>query len=125
MATHLAAAPNTWPGDAPPLDAVVVFGYPLNPPGGSKSSPDRVSHLLQLTVPMLIVQGTRDSFGGPKDVKTALGARTPLISIHEVEGGDHSFTVSKSARRPQADVDAAVLDAITAWISRLHTPSGA
>src|SRR5262245_287449 len=73
MATHLAAARESWPDKAPPLDGVVVFGYPLNPPGGpSRVSPDRVSHLVRIAVPTLIVQGTRDSFGGPDDIMQAV-----------------------------------------------------
>jgi uncharacterized protein len=116
MATHLAAAPESWPDQAPPLDGVVVFGYPLNPPGGpSRVSPDRVSHLLRITVPTLIVQGTRDSFGGPDDitraVKTAGG--NAAIAVHPVDGGDHSLTV-KSKARPQNIADAAVFDAVVA-----------
>jgi predicted alpha/beta-hydrolase family hydrolase len=117
MATRLAGAPESWPDKAPPLDGVVVFGYPLNPPGGpSRVSPDRVSHLLRITVPTLIVQGTRDSFGGPDAildaVKTAGGNRA--IAVHPVEGGDHSLSIAKSKTRSQADVDTAVFDAVAA-----------
>jgi len=117
MATHLAAEPQSWPDQAPRLNGVVVFGYPLNPPGGpSRVSPDRVSHLLRITVPTLIVQGTRDSFGGPdkvtQAVKSAGGNRA--IAVHAVEGGDHSLSIPKSKTRSQADVDAAVFDAVVA-----------
>ena len=116
MATHLAASSAAWPADAPPLDAVVVFGYPLKPPGGSKTSPDRVSHLLQLTVPTLIVQGTRDSFGGPDDVRRALADRggRAAIQVHAVEGGDHSLVVRKKGA---AGSDEQVWDAVAAWIA--------
>lgn len=116
MATHLAASPAAWPADAPPLDAVVVFGYPLNPPGGSKASPDRVSHLLQLTVPTLIVQGTRDSFGGPDDIRRALADRgaQSAIHVHAVDGGDHSLTVRKKGA---AGGDEQIWDAVAAWIA--------
>jgi predicted alpha/beta-hydrolase family hydrolase len=87
MATHVAAAPDEWPADAPSLAGVVVFGYPLNPPGGpSKRSPDRVSHLARIEVPTLIVQGTRDNFGGPDDVRAAM----PQARVHAVVGADHS-----------------------------------
>ena len=133
MATHLAAAPESWPDKAPPLDGVVVFGYPLNPPGGasrvsSAGAPaarglrggvaDRLSHLLRITVPTLIVQGTRDSFGGPDAiidaVKAAGGNRA--IAVHPVQGGDHSLSIPKSKTRSQADVDTAVFDAVAALV---------
>jgi uncharacterized protein len=124
IATHLAASPDNWPADAPPLAGVVALGYPLNPPGGAGRQ-DRVSHLFAASVPILIVQGTRDSFGGPKDVGAALGDRAPRITIHEVPTGDHSFNVQKSSGKTQAEADADVLDAISAWLARPRTASGA
>ena len=109
MATHLAAAPEEWPSAAPPLAGVIVLGYPLNPPGGpSKRSPDRVSHLARIDVPLLIVQGTRDSFGGPKDITRA----APQAQVVEVPTGDHSFAVLKSAGTTQDEIDAMVIDKI-------------
>ena len=71
IATHLAAQPEQWPAGLPPLNGVVVLGYPLAPPGGRRTG-DRVSHLKGLTVPTLIVQGTRDAFGGPDEVSSAI-----------------------------------------------------
>ena len=118
MATHLAAAQSA---GEPPLAGVVVFGYPLQPPGGSKRSPDRVSHLLAIRVPTLIVQGSRDTFGGPSDITAALeqaanasGAAMPPITVHEVEGGDHSLTVRRKTERP---VDYDVWDRVADFVS--------
>jgi predicted alpha/beta-hydrolase family hydrolase len=105
IATHLAAAPDLWPDKAPPLAGVVVFGYPLNPPGGpSKRSPDRVSHLARIVVPVLIVQGTRDTFGGPDAIRDAM----PNATVHAVEGADHS---------PAVKYDQDVLDGVAAFVS--------
>jgi uncharacterized protein len=119
MATHLAADPERWPADAPGLDGVVVLGYPLNPPGGSKRSPDRVSHLGRVTVPMLIVQGTRDSFGGPEAIAAAVDslATPPPVQVHTVDGGDHSFAAPKS-KGTAAEIDARVCDAIAAFVGQ-------
>ena len=121
MATHLAAAQDSWPGETPPLDGVIVFGYPLNPPGGpSRVSPDRVSHLLRIRVPTLIVQGTRDSFGGPDDIRRTIDAAggNPAIAVHEVTGGDHSLSV-RSKAHPQDDIDRTVFDAVLGLIGRV------
>jgi uncharacterized protein len=117
IATHLAGAPESWPDAAPPLNGVVVFGYPLNPPGGpSRVSPDRVSHLLRITVPTLIVQGTRDGFGSPEAILTAVKSAggNPAIAVHPVEGGDHSLSIPKNKTRSQAEVDDAVFEAVIA-----------
>jgi len=115
MATHLAATPDAWPAGASPLGGAIVLGYPLNPPGGARRQ-DRVSHLFKINVPTLIVQGTRDSFGGPADLKDALAGRQPMITIHAVDGGDHSFAVPKTKTRTQAQVDEGICDAIVEWI---------
>jgi predicted alpha/beta-hydrolase family hydrolase len=128
IATHLAAgiAPvdgaqdNTaqWP-DAPKPSGVIAFGYPLAPPR-SKRTGDRVTHLKTLTVPTLIVQGTRDPFGGPDEITEAIADAVPPppIEIMTVEGGDHSFAVLKSSGRDQTLVHAEIQDAVADWISK-------
>jgi predicted alpha/beta-hydrolase family hydrolase len=120
IATHLAAAPEQWPAGLKPLAGVVVLGYPLAPPGGRRTG-DRVSHLKRLTVPTLIVQGTRDAFGGPDEVVSAVAAdgASPPIEVVTVAGGDHSFAVLKSSGRDQDAVHAEVQDRIAGWI-RAH-----
>jgi predicted alpha/beta-hydrolase family hydrolase len=118
IATHLAAAPEAWPAEVPPPLGVVALGYPLAPPGGRRSG-DRVSHLRRLAVPGLIVQGTRDPFGGPDEVRDAVFAdgAAPPIDVYTVAGGDHSFGVLKSSGRDPAAVHAEVQDAIVQWIA--------
>lgn len=117
IATHLAAAPDTWPDDVPPPLGVVALGYPLAPPGGRRSG-DRVSHLRRLTVPTLIVQGTRDPFGGPDEVREAVfaGGAAPPIDIYTVAGGDHSFGVLKSSGREPSSVHADIQGYIVTWV---------
>jgi predicted alpha/beta-hydrolase family hydrolase len=121
IATHLAASPDRWPAGAPPLAGVVVFGYPLAPPRGRQTG-DRVTHLKAMTVPALIVQGTRDVFGGPDEIREAVGDHV-TIDIHPVEGGDHSFNLLKSSGREPAAVHAEIQDAVAAWILRRTAPS--
>lgn len=125
MATHLAADLAAWPGGAPPLSGVVVLGYPLAPPGGRRSG-DRVSHLRRLGVPTLIVQGTRDVFGGPDEVREAIFADgvTPPVDIVSVDGGDHSFAVLKSSGREQPAVHAEIQDGVVGWVSERIRPAG-
>ena len=114
MATHLAAQANRWTG-ALPLVGAVVFGYPLTPPGPRGG--DRVSHLRQLQVPLLVVQGTRDSFGGPDDVRAAVGDAAG-IEILPVPTGDHSLKVLKSVGQSQADVERGVATRVAEWMQR-------
>lgn len=112
MATHVAAQPSQWIAAAP-LAAAVAFGYPLRPPGPRGG--DRVSHLARLAVPTLIVQGTRDTFGGPDDIAAA-AANAPHVTVLPVETGDHSLKVLASSGRRQEDVEADVADRVASWI---------
>ena len=116
IATHLGATLDRWP-EAPRPSGVIAFGYPLAPPR-SKRTGDRVTHLKLLTVPTLIVQGTRDPFGGPDEVKEAIADASPAppIDVLSIEGGDHSFAVLKSSGRDQAKVHAEILDDVVSWI---------
>lgn len=118
IATHLGAQLDKWPQARKP-SGVIAFGYPLAPPR-SRRTGDRVTHLKQLTVPTLIVQGTRDPFGGPDEIKEALADASPPPPIEYlvVEGGDHSFAVLKSSGRDPAVVHAEIQDAVAAWIAK-------
>ena len=116
IATHLGAGLERWP-EVPKPSGIVAFGYPLAPPR-SKRTGDRVTHLKLLTVPTLIVQGTRDPFGGPDEVKEAIADAVPPppIEVLTVEGGDHSFAVLKSSGRDQQAVHAEIQDAVVEWM---------
>jgi len=112
IASHVAAS------DAPPdgVTGLVLLGYPLHPPG----QPDklRIAHLPQLRIPTLVVQGSRDEFGGDAEVRAAFRAVPAKVDWHIVAGGDHSFKVPRSAGQSQADVMGGTYDAVAAWMQR-------
>jgi predicted alpha/beta-hydrolase family hydrolase len=107
MATHLGAQ------HLEGLNGIVVLGYPLHPPG--KPEQLRVAHLPSIEVPVLIVQGERDTFGTPDEFTPHLDAMRAPVTLHVVHGGDHSLTV----RGPRGQgVHDSVMDTIAAWVSR-------
>jgi predicted alpha/beta-hydrolase family hydrolase len=77
---------------------LVCLGYPFLPPGSTR--PPRTAHLRELRTPALIVQGTRDPFGGREAV--AAYALAAAIRLHWLEDGDHSFKPRKSSGRSEA-----------------------
>ncbi len=120
IGSHVAAAPDADQADAPPWSArlrgLVFFGYPLHPP--AKPQQLRVSHLPRITVPMLFVQGSKDAFGTPDELRAFIDVLPSRCTLHVVEGGDHSYTVLKRWPVPQVVVyDRAVTGAV-AWIRR-------
>ena len=78
IASHLAAA-----GDA--CAGLVCLGYPLHPPKQPEKL--RVAHLPKLTRPTLVLQGKRDEFGTPEELRAHF---PPAVEIVALPGG-HSF----------------------------------
>ena len=83
---------------------VVALGYPFHPPG--RPGQTRLSPLQALTVPCLIIQGTRDPFGKPEEVE---GYDLPgQVSLFWAPDGDHSLAPRKASGRTLAqNLDAA------------------
>lgn len=107
--TSGAAARGLLPG----VRGLAFLGFPLHPPG--KPGTERADHLDQVTVPMLFLQGTRDTFAKLdllEDVSRRLGPRSTL---HLVQGGDHSFAVPRSAGRSPAELVQELADTLVRW----------
>ena len=118
VATEVAAAGGDEVDD---LSGIVLLGYPLHPVG--KRAASRGRHLLDLQVPVFFVQGTRDVFGTPDDLRDLLGALPLDSEVHVVSGGDHSFTVPKRGPLTQSQVHAEIMDDVARWIAAV--PSAA
>jgi uncharacterized protein len=90
IATHIAAA-----REGLVLEGLVLLGYPLHPMG--KPLVVR-SEILDVRLPMLVVQGTRDTLGTADEVKKLLkGVSRARVAV--VEGGDHSFAIPRAGSR--------------------------
>jgi len=100
--------------DGEPCAGLVLLGYPLHPPGRPEQL--RTRHLPAISVPMLIVQGERDAFGTPDELRPVLRKLKAKSELYVVAGGDHSFKVPKSAGTPQAEVHARVQHEIERWL---------
>lgn len=94
MATLLAA------GKFRDNDGVACYGYPFHPPG--KLDRWRTDHLDKVAVPLLVVQGTRDPFGKPDELK-AQGQIPGLTRLCWLDGGNHDF--QPLARQPEQQAD--------------------
>jgi predicted alpha/beta-hydrolase family hydrolase len=94
---------------------LVCLGYPFRPPGAAAWAVEkRTAHLRLLRTPALIVQGTRDSFGGPAEVEGY--ALAPGIRLHWIADGDHSLKPRKSSGRTEAQNLAEAVAAIAAFV---------
>jgi len=64
---------------------------------------------------MLFVQGTRDAFGTPDELKAIIKRLKPAATLYLIDGGDHSFKVPKSIGISQEQVYESTMDEIARW----------
>jgi len=95
------------------IDGLVFLGYPLHPPGKPEQLRDK--HLSKILAPMLFVQGSRDAFGTPDELKPVLAGVKALHTLYPIESGDHSFKVPKKVGTPQDKVYSDIMDKIADW----------
>lgn len=111
--TSIAAADEPLPD----VCGLVFLGFPLHAAG--RPGDERAAHLARVTVPMLFLQGTRDRLADPgrlRPVCDGLGAR---VTLHLVEGGDHSFHVPKRSGRSDAEVVDELARVVADWSATL------
>jgi predicted alpha/beta-hydrolase family hydrolase len=99
-----------------PAAGLVFLGYPLHPPG----RPDRIrdAHLDAVPVPMLFLQGTRDTFARPELLAAVLARLRPRAELVTIEGGNHSFRVAGGPRDP-AVIAASLAEPAAAFVRRV------
>jgi predicted alpha/beta-hydrolase family hydrolase len=91
---------------------LIYLGYPLHPPG--KPEKLRDEHLYGLRVPMLFLQGTKDTFA-TRDLLEGVVSRIPSAVLTWIEGGDHSFAVAGN-KRSAAGIGASLGPAVVEFI---------
>jgi predicted alpha/beta-hydrolase family hydrolase len=97
------------------VQAVVCLAFPLHPPGRPDRS--RAAELLAPQVPRLVLQGSRDSFGGADDVRRAVAGR-PDVRVVELSGADHSFRLAKGSTTTPADQREQVVAEVARFVRR-------
>jgi uncharacterized protein len=108
-----------------PLDQVrglVFFGFPLHPPG--QPSIKRADHLAKVSVPMLFLQGTRDTFAGLDLLRPVCAKLGSLATLHVIESADHSFHVLKSSGKTDAEVLHELAQTTATWERSWKTSDG-
>jgi uncharacterized protein len=112
IASQLAAAGDA---TATALSGLVLFGYPLHPPGRPEQL--RIAHLPEIRVPVLVVQGERDPFGSPDELRPHFAKIGAPVVVNVIERGDHSLAPPKSGGRSVDQVHAEIQEAAAAWIA--------
>jgi len=74
------------------VTGIVFYGFPLHPSG--KPSTERADHLKTLKIPMLFLQGTRDTLAEWALITTVCKSLKKATLV-KLEGADHSFKAGK------------------------------
>jgi predicted alpha/beta-hydrolase family hydrolase len=83
--TAMAAAEE--PGLA--VSSLVLFSYPLHPPGQPEKL--RTAYFPDLRIPVLFVQGTKDPFGSPLELQVHLPLIPAATDVIEIAGAGHDL----------------------------------
>jgi predicted alpha/beta-hydrolase family hydrolase len=105
---------------AAPLEGVhglAFFGFPLHPAG--KPSSDRAKHLGDIKLPMLFLQGSRDSLAELSLLEPVVKSLKRRATLHVVKDADHSFHVPARSGRKDSEVMNEVLDAFANWVGAI------
>lgn len=98
------------------VSGVVCLAFPLHPPGRPEKT--RLAELLTPTVPVLVCQGSRDTFGSAADLRSA-ASDAANVTVVEILGADHSMRVRKADPIPQSAIAPVVVDAVAGFVTGL------
>jgi predicted alpha/beta-hydrolase family hydrolase len=98
---------------------LVFFGFPLHPP--NQPGTKRAEHLAKVTVPMLFLQGTRDTFADLALLRPVCAKLSPQPTLQIIESADHSFHVLKSSGKTDAEILRELAQTTATWASSLDT----
>jgi predicted alpha/beta-hydrolase family hydrolase len=96
---------------------IVFLGFPLHPAG--RPALVRGTHLADVTVPMLFLNGTRDKLAAPELLEGICANLGSLARLRVIDGADHSFAVLKRSGRTNDEVLDELADAIDGFVTQL------
>jgi hypothetical protein len=97
---------------------LAFFGFPLHPAG--KPSGDRAKHLGDIKIPMLFLQGSRDSLAELSLLEPVVKSLKRRATLHVVKDADHSFHVPARSGRNDTEVMNEILDAFGKWAGAIE-----
>lgn len=111
--TSQVAAKSLLPG----VRGLVFFGFPLHPPNAPATK--RADHLAEVPVPMLFMQGTRDTLADLVLLRPIIKKLGTLATLHIIESADHSFHVLKRSGKTDAGVLTELAQTTAVWAGGL------
>ena len=101
----------------PGVRALVFLGFPLHPAG--RPSDERATHLFDVKIPMLFLQGTRDALAETHTLQALVEQLGTRATLKLFQDADHSFHVPARTGRTDAEVRAEMLDTLASWLQNV------
>ncbi len=101
----------------PGVCGLAFLGFPLHPAG--RPSQERAKHLFDVKIPMLFLQGTRDTLAQLDQLEPLCRELGSHATLKLFQDADHSFHVPARSGRKDAEVRREMLDALTSWIDEV------
>jgi uncharacterized protein len=99
------------------VKGLIFFGFPLHAPG--RESTERGEHLMDVKIPMLFLQGTRDKLASLDLLKPIILKIGEKAELYEIEGADHSFHMLKSSGKTDEQVIKETARKISSWVDKI------
>jgi uncharacterized protein len=91
------------------VNGIIFYGFPLHPSG--KPSIERAEHLKELKIPMLFLQGSKDTLA-EWDLIEEVCKTLRKATLVKLEGADHSFKAGKK------DIMSLLVDETNKWVEK-------
>ncbi len=98
---------------------LIFFGFPLHPPNRPETK--RADHLAEVKIPMLFLQGTRDTLADLTLLRPIIKKLSKRATLHVIETADHSFHVLKSAKKSDPEILQELAATTAAWMQEIAT----
>jgi uncharacterized protein len=101
----------------PGVRGLAFLGFPLHP--AKQPAAERGQHLLEVKVPLLFLQGTRDELADLDLLRNLVQKLGPRATLKLTENANHSFQVPARTGRTRAQIMDELLGALREWIEAI------
>jgi predicted alpha/beta-hydrolase family hydrolase len=116
--TSQAQAASPLPG----VRGLVFFAFPLHPP--KQISGERATHLGDVHIPMLFLQGSRDAMADSDELLSLIEGLGDRATLQMLMDADHSFHVPARSGKTDREIMDEALDAFVDWLERVILSKG-
>jgi len=96
-------------------EKIVVFGYPLHPPG--KPEKLRDEHLYPINQHVLFIQGENDAFGTKKELQSIV-SKMKNVQTYFIFQGNHSLKTSKKSGLDNTEIEKIIIQEVSKFVKK-------